>query len=319
MGRKIFLVIFTLAMVFCFSTLVDAQQKQRIVIATGGTGGVYYPYGGTLAEIINKKVPNVFATAEVTGASVENLRLVGKKDVTFGLAMNDTVYQAYVGDGKFKGKKIDSLRTMLQMYPNVYQIVTLKKYPIKKIADLKGKKVSVGAPGSGTEYKTNLTLPTLGIKYSDMKVYRLSFAENATQLKDGIIDVGIWSVAPPTSSIIDLSTTHDIRFIPFSNEEVEKVTKAYPFYGKFVLEKTAYKGQTEDILTISVWSSVVCHKDTPEDLVYKITKAIFENRKILVNTHKIAEYTTAKASAQNSPIPIHPGALKYFKEIGVIK
>lgn len=319
MGKKVCLFVFAFVLIFALTQRVDAQQKQRIVVATGGTGGVYYPYGGTLAEIINQKVPNVKATAEVTGASVENIRLVAKKDVTFALAMNDTVYQAYTGDGKFKGHKVDSIRTVFQMYPHVYHIVTLEKYPAKKISDLKGKKVSVGAPGSGTEYKTNLILPLLGVKYSDMKVYRLSFSENSTQLKDGIIDVGIWDVAPPTSSVIDLSTTHRLRFIPFTKEEVDKVVKTYPFYGSITLPKNTYKGQTEEVLSVSVWNSVVCHKDTPEDLVYKVTKAVFENQKTLVNTHKIAEYTTPKASAQNSPIPIHPGALKYYKEIGVLK
>jgi len=317
--RKALVLLVMLAIVFLGIQHADAQQKQRLTIATGGTGGGYYPYGGTLAEIINKKVPNVNATAEVTGASVENVRLIGKMDATFGLAMNDTVYQAYAGEGKFTGKKIDSLRTVIQMYPNLYHVVTLKKYPITKLTDIKGKKGSVGAPGSGTEYKTNLVLPVIGIKYADFKVYRLSFAENATQMKDGIIDVGIWSVAPPTSSIIDLATTHDIRFIPFSKEEVAKVEKAYPYYSEWVIPKNTYKGQTEDVLTIAVWNSVVCNKDLPDDLVYKITKAIFENKKMLVDTHKIAEFTTAKASATKSPIPVHPGALKYYKEIGVIK
>lgn len=317
--KKLAIGIVAVALIFTVFQLAGAQQKQRIVIATGGTGGVYYPYGGTLAEIINQKVANVFATAEVTGASVENVRLVGKKEVMFGLAMNDTVYQAYAGEGKFKDSKIDSLRTVIQMYPHIYHIVTLKKYPIYKISDLKGKKVSVGAPGSGTEYKTNLVLPELGVKYSDMKVYRLSFAENATQLKDGIIEVGIWSVAPPTSSIIDLSTTHELRFIPFTPAEIKKVEKAYPYYSEWTLKKNTYKGQTEDIPSITVWNSVVCHKDAPEDLVYRVTKAIFENKQMLTNTHKIAEFTTPEASAKKSPIPVHPGALKYYKEIGVIK
>lgn len=317
--KKFVIIAVAVTIVFLGIQFASAQQKQRIVIATGGTGGVYYPYGGTLAEIINQKVANVFATAEVTGASVENVRLIGKKEVMFGLAMNDTVYQAYAGEGKFKDSKIDSLRTVIQMYPHIYHIVTLKKYPIQKITDLKGKKVSVGAPGSGTEYKTNLVLPELGVKYSDMKVYRLSFAENATQLKDGIIEVGIWSVAPPTSSIIDLSTTHELRFIPFTKDEIKKVEKAYPYYSEWTLKKNTYKGQTEDVPSITVWNSVVCHKDAPEDLVYRVTKAIFENKQMLTNTHKIAEFTTPEASAKKSPIPVHPGALKYFKEIGVIK
>lgn len=317
--KRLIIALVAFVFVFCVVWNVNAQQKQRLVIATGGTGGVYYPYGGTLAEIINQKIPNVFATAEVTGASVENIRLVAKKEATFGLTMNDVAYQAYVGEGKFKGNKVDSLRSVIQMYPHIYHIVTLKKYPIYKISDLKGKKVSVGAPGSGTEYKSSLILPLLGIKYSDMKVYRLSFAENATQLKDGIIEVGIWDVAPPTSSIIDLATTHELRFIPFTKEEIKKVSDTYPFYTEWVLKKNTYKGQTEDIPSITVWNSVVCHKDTPEDLVYKVTKAIFENKKMLTNTHKIAEFTTPETSAKYSPIPIHPGAMKYFKEIGVIK
>ncbi|MDW8003064.1 MAG: TAXI family TRAP transporter solute-binding subunit [Deltaproteobacteria bacterium] len=293
--------------------------QTKITIATGGTGGVYYPYGGTMAEIISKYIPGVTATAEVTGASVENVRLVGLKKAELGLAMNDTVYQAYKGEGKFADGKIDSLRTVFQMYPNLYHIVTLKKYPIHRISDLKGKKVSVGAPGSGTELKTSQVLPALGIQYKDIKVYRLSFAENTTQLKDGTIEVGIWSVAPPTSSIIDLATTHEIRFIPFSKEEIETIEKAYPYYTGTVIPKNTYKGQTEDVPTIAVWNSVVCHKDLPEDLVYKITKAIFENKKMLVDTHKIAEFTSPEVSATKSPIPVHPGALKYYKEIKVIK
>ncbi len=316
MGKKLLLAVFTFAIVFGFAFQAEAQRKQRISIATGGTGGVYYPYGGTMAEIINQKIPNVSATAEVTGASVENLRLIGRKDVEFALAMNDTVYQAYRGEGMFEGHKLESLRTVFQMYPHVYHVVAFDKDPIYAISDLKGKKVSVGAPGSGTEYKTNLILPLLGVEYADMRVYRLSFAENSTQMKDGMIDVGIWDVAPPTSSIIDLSTTHDLRFIPFTEEEVAKVVEAYPFYGRIMLPANSYRNQTDEILSVSVWNSVVCHADTSEELVYQVTKAIFENRAALINTHRIAEYTTPEDSATNSPIPIHPGALKYYKEVG---
>jgi uncharacterized protein len=319
MGKKFVSSIFAFALIFCLTQYADAQRKERIVIATGGTGGVYYPYGGTFAEIINQKVPNVTATAEVTGASVENVRLIARKEVTFALSMNDTVFQAYSGEGKFEGSKIDDLRTVFQMYPHVYHIVTLDKYPIRSLADLKGKKVSVGAPGSGTEYKTNLILPLVGVEYADFKTYRLSFAENATQLKDGIIDVGIWDVAPPTSSVIDLSTTHGIRFIPFTEEQVAKVTAAYPFYGRITLKPNTYRNQTEEILSVSVWNSVVCHKDASEEMVYQVTKAVFENRDVLINTHRIAEFTTVEDSANNSPIPIHPGALKYFKEVGAVK
>lgn len=317
--KRFYSLILAVLILFVFIGFANAQEKVRISIATGGTGGVYYPFGGAIAEIINKQIPNTTATAEVTGASVENVRLVGQGKATLGFTMNDTLYDAYVGTGKFKDNKIDSLRTILQVYPNVFHIVTLKKSPIKKISDLKGKKVSVGAPGSGTEYKSSLVFPLLGIDYKDMKVYRLSFAENTTQLKDGIIDAGVWSVATPTSSIMDLATTHDIFLVPFSNKEIETIEKTFPFYSKWIITKDTYKGQTQDVQTIAVWNSIVCHKDMPEDLVYKITKAIFENRKSLLDTHKIAEFTTPENSVTKSPIPIHPGALKYYKEIGAIK
>ena len=298
---------------------VLAEQKIRISIATGGTGGVYYIYGGGLADIINKNIPNVTATAEVTGASVENLRLVAKKEATFGFTMNDVLYQAYKGEGKFEGQRLDMLRSVFQIYPHVYHVITLKKYPIYKISDLKGKRVSVGAPGSGTEYKTSLVLPLLGVKYEDMKVHRLSFAETAEALKNGTIEVGIWSVAPPASSVMDLVTTHEVRFIPFSEDEIKKVTSTYPFYGRIVLKANTYKGQIEDVPSISVWNSIVCHKDTPEDLVYQVTKALFTNKEALVGVHRMAEYTTPEVSAKESPIPVHPGALRYYKEIGIIK
>jgi len=319
MKKHVYLSFVVYVMVLFVFSLANASEKTRVSIATGGTGGVYYPYGGAIAEIINKHIPNTTATAEVTGASVENVRLVGQGKATLAFTMNDTLYDAYMGQGKFKDNKIDSLRTILQVYPNVYHVVTLKKNPIKKLSDLKGKRVSVGSPGSGTEYKSSLVFPALGINYSDMKIYRLSFAENTTQLKDGAIDAGVWSVAPPTSSIMDLATTHDIYIIPFSKKEIETIEKTFPFYSSWIIPKNTYKGQTNDVQTIAVWNSIVCHKDTPEELVYKITKTIFENKKVLLDTHKIAEFTTPETSVAKSPIPIHPGALKYYKEIGVIK
>lgn len=173
--KKIRSFVLSILVLFVFINLANAQEKVRISIATSVTGGVYYPFGGAIAEIINKLIPKATATAEVTGASVGNVRLVGQGKASLGFTMNDTLYDAYVGTGKFKDNKIDSLRTILQAYPNVFHIVTLKKSPIKKITDLKDKKVSVGAPGSGTEYKSSLVFPLLGIDYKDMKVYRLSF------------------------------------------------------------------------------------------------------------------------------------------------
>jgi TRAP transporter TAXI family solute receptor len=295
----------------------NAEGKAKFIsIATGGTGGVYYPYGGGLAEIWTRHVPGVQAVAEVTGASVENTRLVHRGESLIGAIMNDVAYQAYFAEDRFKGKP-QKILAMFQMYPHHYHIVALKGSGIKNVYDLKGKRVSVGAPGSGTEFKTNLVFKVLGISYSDFKVHRLSFTEQANALKDGTIDVGIWDVAAPTSSIMDLATTRDIVIISFSDEDIKKIVQAYPFYSPYVLPPGVYKGQDYPVKNPSVWNTVICNADLPEDLVYKLTKAVFQHRDYLEKIHPFAKYTTPENAVNASPIPLHPGAIKYYRELGL--
>lgn len=296
---------------------VEAEGKAKFIsIATGGTGGVYYPYGGGLAEIWTRHVPGVQAVAEVTGASVENTRLVHRGESLIGEIMNDVAYQAYFAEGRFQGKP-QKILAMFQMYPHHYHIVALKGSGIKALYDLKGKRVSVGAPGSGTEFKTNLVFKVLGISYSDFKVHRLSFTEQANALKDGTIDVGIWDVAAPTSSIMDLATTRDIVIISFSDEDIKKIVQAYPFYSPYVMPPGVYKGQDYPVKNPSVWNTVICNFDLPEDLVYKLTKAVFQHRDYLEKIHPFAKYTTPENAVNASSIPLHPGAIKYYRELGL--
>ena len=296
----------------------SAEARTRFVsIGTGGTGGVYYPYGGGVAEIWSKKVDGIKAVAEVTGASVENTKLCSKGETLFGEIMSDVAYQAYTGTGKFKGKP-QKILGMFVMYPNVYHVVTRADSGVNSLSDLKGKKVSVGAPGSGTEFMTNLILEgALGIPYSSFKVFRLSFNENANALKDNSIDVGIWCVAPPTSSIMDLATTHKIRIVPFTKEEIAKVTSKYPFYSGYTLPAVVYKGQDKPVYTASVWNTFICNADLDEELVYKLTKAVFENQDFLIKIHHFAKYTTPENAVRYSAIPLHPGAAKYIREKGI--
>lgn len=303
-------------MIFCLGTEKAEGKAKFISIATGGTGGVYYPYGGGLAEIWTRHVPGVQAVAEVTGASVENTRLVHRGESLIGEIMNDVAYQAYFAEDRFKGKP-QKILAMFQMYPHHYHIVALKGSGIKTVYDLKGKRVSVGAPGSGTEFKTNLVFKVLGISYSDFKVHRLSFTEQANALKDGTIDVGIWDVAAPTSSIMDLATTRDIVIISFSDEDIKKIVQAYPFYSPYILPPGVYKGQDYPVKNPSVWNTVICNADMPEDLVYKLTKAVFQNRDYLEKIHPFAKYTTPENAINASPIPLHPGAIKYYRELGL--
>ena len=288
-----------------------------ISISTGGTGGVYYPYGGGLAEIFTRYLKGVKAVAEVTGASVENVKLAHRGETVIGEAMNDVVYQGFTGTGKFKGKP-QKVLAMFQMYPHHYHVVAIKGKGIKTISDIKGHRVSVGAPGSGTEFKTNLVLQeALGIPYSSFKVFRLSFTENANALKDGTIDVGIWDVAAPTSSVMDLSMTRDIYVIPFSEADIDKICKKFPFYSRFEMPAGTYRGQDYPVPNPSVWNTVVCTASLDEDLVYNLVKTVFEHTDYLQKIHPFAKYTTPENAIKHSVIPLHPGALKYYKELGL--
>ena len=293
----------------------DSGSVERISIATGGTGGTYYPYGGTMADIINKNVQGIEAAAEVTGASVENARLLESGASQLALMMNDVVFKAINGEEPFKEKL--GLRTLIEMYPNVQHVVTLKDSGIQTIEGLKGKKVSVGAPGSGTETMANGVLGAVGITYDDFEVFRLSFAENTQGLRDGVIDVGIWSVGAPTSSVMDLATTHDIEIINFSDSEVESVVSELPYYNKMELPAGSYEGQDEAVTTIAVWNTVGVHKDMPEETAYGIAKAIFENVDKLIQVYPGAKLTTPENLVNNAVAPLHPGVVRYLEEIDV--
>jgi len=294
----------------------EKSEKVWLSIATGGTGGTYYPYGGGVASIITDYVPNTEATAEVTGASVENTKMVASGQAMLAAIMNDVGYQAYNGTGRFEGDKKD-IRTVFTMYPNIYQVVALKETGIKTIYDLKGKKVSVGAPGSGTEYKTNLVFSLLGMSYDKFKVQRLPFADQANNLRDKTLDVGVWSVAAPTSSITELAATQDIYIIPFSEEDLKKITTEYPFYNAGEVPAGTYKGQDEAVPTPTVWNTMITSKDAPADLIYQIVKAVFEHKDVLINIHKAANWTTPENTVKNAVMPLHPGVIKYFKELGL--
>lgn len=315
-GLKGVCVGFVIVLAIVLSCPLLAAREKLISIGTGGTGGVYYPYGGGLAEIWTRYVPGVKAVAEVTGASVENVRLVNRGESLIGEAMNDVVYMAYYGTGRFKGKP-QKILAMFEMYPHHYHVVALKGSGIKTIYDIRGKHVSVGAPGSGTEFQTKLVLEALGISYKEFKVHRLSFTETANALKDGTIDVGIWSVAAPTSSVMDLATKRDIVIISFSDEDLKKICDTYPFYSPFVLPPGTYKGVDYPVKNPSVWNTVICNADIPEDLVYKLVKAVFEHKDYLEKIHPFAKYTTPENTLKAAPIPLHPGALRYYRELGL--
>ncbi|QPI64821.1 TAXI family TRAP transporter solute-binding subunit [Vreelandella venusta] len=291
-------------------------SAQQLSIATGGTGGVYYPIGGGFAEMINNHIEGAQATAEVTGASVENMGLIMRVDADLALALADTVYQAYNGSGDFDGRQIENTRALASVYPNAVQLVTLAESDIETIADLAGKRVSVGAPGSGTELNARALLEANGISYEDFTPQRLNFNETADAIRDGDIDAGFWSVGPPTSSILNLAATRDIRLIGLSDEEVANAQEAEAVFAPYELAAGMYDGMDESVQTIGIPNVLVVNSDMDEELAYQLTQLLFENTDELIAVHPAANDTTIEFTMNSTPVPLHPGAIRYFEEVG---
>lgn len=290
-------------------------KAQDLSIATGGTGGTYYPYGGGLAELIGKHIDGASATAEVTGASVENMALISRQDADLAIALADTVVAAYEGTGAFDGRAVDA-RALASIYPNAIQIVTIEGSGVESLSDLEGKRVSVGAPGSGTEVNARRILEANGITYDDIEEQRLNFNETADALRDGDIDAGFWSVGPPTSSIMNLAATRDIKLIPLSEEEVANAMEVEPVFSPYTLREGIYEGVEQPVPTIAVPNVLVVNAAMDEELAYQITMNMFENVDELIAVHPAANDTTVEFSLGATPIPMHPGALRYYEETG---
>jgi len=309
------LTLLILAAVVAIIPSCSNEARRDISIGTGGTGGVYYPYGGGLAEIWSQHVPGVRAVAEVTGASVENVRLAHKGETVIGEIMGDVAHQAYHGQGQFQDNPQEIL-ALAVMYPNIMQVVAHRGSAVNSLSQLEGQTVSIGAPGSGTAFMSNLVLEAVGITEDSIRRRRLSFVENANALKDRTIDVGIWCVAPPTSSIMDLATTHRIKIIPFTPDEQKRVTERYSFYSAYNLPAGTYRGMDEPVPTISVWNVIICTADLAEDLVHDLIKVLFEQNDYMQNIHPFARFTTPENTVRHAPIPLHPGTIKYLREAG---
>ncbi len=288
----------------------------HIKIGTGSPGGVYYPLGGAMAELCTKKLADkgIEVTAVSTAASVENCRLVGRGEVQFGMAMGDIAYQAYMGEGKFKEKL--PILAAFSMYPAPEHIITTDPN-IKTIYDLAGKKVSVGAPGSGNAAMAELILKTAGI-WDKIEKYYYSQPQAAQALKDGNVDVVFWNFAYPASAVQEVAAVRDVYFVQIPDKIVNEIVSKYPYYKPGVIPAGTYKNQNVDVKTIQVGNDMIVNKDVPEEVVYNIVKTIFENAEELHDVHPVAKQLTPE-NAIKTAIPLHPGAEKYFREVGVLK
>ena len=296
-----------------------AQKTVRLSIATGGTGGVYYPLGGGMANVISKYIPYTEATAEVTTASVDNCRLVGAGKAELALIMADTGWDAYQGRAQFKEKV--PLRTVAVLYPNNMHIVTVEGKGIEKVTDLKGKRVSTGAPGSGTEVMALRVIEAYGLDPTkDMTRDKLGVSESAGALKDRKIDAFFWVGGLPTAAVMDLGATPGVKIKLIGHADaVPKMRETYgPIYVKGVIPAKTYPGQTVDVPIAVVWNLLVCNEKMKGDVVYDILKILFDHKQELVASHREASNLSLEyQTGVGSPIPIHPGAFRYLTEKGI--
>ncbi|HEY7383603.1 MAG TPA: TAXI family TRAP transporter solute-binding subunit [Beijerinckiaceae bacterium] len=297
-----------------------AAQQKAYSIGTGGTGGVYYPLGGAVANVLSKHLSGVQATAEVTGGSVDNLKLIGSGQSEIGFSMADAALDALKGEDKFKGNKVP-LQTLLVLYPNRMHVATIEGTGIEKMADLKGKRVSTGSPGSATEVMAFRVIEAAGLdRDKDMKRERLGVAESVNALKDRKIDAFFWVGGIPTAAVTDLGATPGVKIKLIDHADVvEKMNAKYgKLYSAGVIKAGSYPGQDKDNQITDVWNILVTGGRMSDDDAYKVVKTLVEHKADLVAVHKEAESFSLENQVQErSPIPFHPGALRYFKERGV--
>ena len=307
------------AVVLVASGAAQAQQPIRMSIGTGGTGGVWYPLGGAMANVLTKTVPGMQVTAEVTGGSVDNISLIRTGETSvLGFSMVDAAWDAYRGQGKFKQKV--ELRTLAVFYPQKNHVVTLEGSGIDKMSDLRGKRVSIGSPGSGSEIIAIRVLEAYGINPDrDIVKQRLGVAEAVNALKDRKIDAFIHNAAIPIPAIVDLGASPNIRvkFIDHG-DAVEAMNKKYgPLYAKGALDQKTYPGQARTATSVDVWAVLLASEKMNDQVAYDTVKTLFEKRPELVMVARDAEYMTFENQFGGAtPIPFHPGALKYYAEKG---
>lgn len=296
----------------------QAQTPVRMSIGTGGTGGVWYPLGGAIANVLTKTVPGFQVTAEVTGGSVDNIQLIRTGDSALGFSMVDAAWDAYRGQGKFKQKV--ELRTLAVFYPQKNHVVTLEGNGIEKMADLRGRRVSVGSPGSGSEIIALRLLEAYGINPDkDIIKQRLGVAEAVNALKDRKIDAFIHNAAIPIPAVTDLGATPGMKMKLIDHADAtDAMNKKYgPLYSRGVLPAKTYPGQTTDNKTVDVWAVLLTDTRMSDKVAYDTVKTLFEKKADLVMVARDAEQMTLENQfAGTTPIPFHPGALKYFAEKG---
>lgn len=300
-------------------TPVAEVEDFYVNLGTGGTAGTYFPLGGAFAEIWNNTIPGANVTSQSTGASAANINLLFDKKIEVAIVQNDIAFYAKNGTEMFEGQEFDGLRGLAILYNEPIQLITLNP-EIKSLADLKGKTVSVGAIGSGNEANARQILSGAGIDIdNDIKARFLPYSETISGMKDNQIEAAIFTTGMPNAGIQELALQHDLIVVTVDPDVVAKLQVDYPFFTELVIPADTYKGQTEDVASITVKAMLVVTDEMDEELAYQLTKQLYENHDRVVAAHAVGQFITAENAVNGMPIELHPGAERYYKEIGVLE
>lgn len=318
-GKKFLIVAVALMAIVALVGCSKLPATKNYILATGGTSGTYYPFGGAMANIWNTKIEGMNVTAQSTGASAENLRLISKGEAEFAIVQNDVMDYAANGTDMFDGQKLNNLMTIGTLYPEFIQIAATKESGIKSIRDLKGKRVSIGDAGSGVEFNAKQILEGYGLTFDDIKKSNLSFKESGDGLQNGTLDACFVTAGIPNSALQEIALASGLVLIPVTGTEADAICAKYGFYTQEVIPAGTYNGVNEDIPALAIQATLAVSAELSEEIVYDITKALFENAEELAKSHAKGKDVNAEKAVNGVSVEFHPGAKKYYQEKGLLK
>ncbi len=301
--------------IFLFSCSSETEQV-NLSFATGGVSGTYYPYGGVLAQEFNSNVEGLNVNVQSTGASVENIRLLNRNEADLAVVQNDVLDYAYNGIILFEDERIENIRTIATLYPETIQI--LAKPEITSVEELRGRRVSVGAIGSGTESNVRQILNAYDISFDDIEVEHLSFNASSDAYKDNKIDAFFVTAGVPTPAVSELALVNQLNIIPIDQDKIDTIESSYGYYTAITIPAGTYQDIDENINTLAVRATLIAREDLPEDTVYNIVKTMFENKDSIATGHSKGELLDANEAVKGASIPFHPGARRYYEEAGAL-
>lgn len=312
--KKVFIILVSLLMALTVGCSKSANKNY--VFATGGTSGTYYSFGGVIANLWNNNIEGLNITAQSTGASAENLRLINRGEAELAFVQNDVMDYAYNGTDMFEGEILSNFSAILTLYPEVVQIAATKSSGIRSIADMKGKRVSVGDAGSGTEFNAKQILEAYGLTFNDIRKSNLSFKESSDGLQNGTLDACFVVAGVPNAALQELSLSADMTLVPIGNTQIVEIISQYKYYTEVNIPADTYNGVESDTRAIAVKATIAVNNNIPDEEVYNMIKTIFDKQSDLSLAHAKGNELNIEEAPKGISIPFHPGAVKYYEELG---